>query len=166
MLTDDLARIDLVARTHEEDATIGEPFERIARDATRFQRHHDAVLAARKRAARGLVAREGVVHDRFTAAGVKDARAHADEAARRNLGFNMHATSALFHLGNLCAARAKQLKRCTETTRAHIERESLVGFPLHTVNHSFDDFRLTNGELEAFTTHIFQQHAQVKQTAT
>ena len=36
----------------------------------------------------------------------------------------------------------------------------------HAIDFTLNDFWLTNGQLKAFATHIFQEHAQVQQTAS
>ena len=106
-----------------------------------------------------------MVHDCLAAGRVEHARAQADEAARRDLGLDVHALAARVDLEDLGAALAEQFQRRPHPAERRVEHEPLEGFARHAVDLLLDDLRLAHGQFEALAAHVLDEDAQVQQAA-
>ena len=106
------------------------------------------------------------MHNGLAGSGVQKTGTEADQAARRNVCINVHANAALIHLEDFAAALTQQFKGRPHAGGIGIEADALIRLMAHAIDFTLNDFWLTNGQLKAFAAHIFQEHAQVQQTAS
>src|SRR5207249_3387185 len=157
VLTGDLAFVNLLAGAHEQRAALLQIFQRVSGGAARIGRDHDAVHSLRDAAANRLIVIEVVMHDRLAAGRVQEPGAQADQAPGRDGELDVRGLAARVQLQALRPTVADQLHHRTDRGGRYVDDEILNRLPRLAIDFFGNDPRLTDGQLEAFASHVLQQ---------
>ena len=166
MNADDLAFVHVNVRVDQHAAT----FLQVEQgEAQRLALHHgdqhtiDA-LGHVTRLELAVVA-EGAVQDASTRGECQELAAETDQATAGNEEFQANPALAVrFHVGHFGLAQTQLLHDGTLVLLFHIGHHGFVGLLLLAVLFADNHLGATDRQLEAFTTHILDQHRQVQFT--